>query len=136
MAEASPSTRSTPVFLRTSPMGKLCLTPRKEVGFSLDLSQQTSLVQIGFEGTSSEPILVEDQPKEADSENEPNQEDLVTYFSKGAKTRPMTRSASKKGSSPSSPTSTKSGPQRLQEGGLAPRGRKDRDRIRNSLGVK
>ena len=60
VAETSPSTRSTPIFLRTSPMGKLCHIPRKEVGFSLGLLQQTSSVQIGFEGTSLEPIPVED----------------------------------------------------------------------------
>ena len=109
VAEASPNTCSTLVFFRTSPMGKLHLTPRKEVGFPLDLSQQTSLVQIGFEGTSLEPILVEDQPEVvgADPENEPGQEDLVTPFPEGAKTRPMTRSANKKGPSPSSPTSMK-----------------------------
>ena len=61
VAEASQSTRSSLVFLRTSPMGKLHLTPKKEVVFSLGLSQQTSSVQIGVEGTSSKPIQVENQ---------------------------------------------------------------------------
>ena len=56
VAVASPSTHSTPAFFRISPMEKFRLTSRKEVVFSLGLSQQTSSVQIGIEGTSSEPI--------------------------------------------------------------------------------
>ena len=90
-------------------MGKLCLTPRKEVVFSLGLSQQTSLVQIGVKGTSSEPIQVEDQPEVvgADPEGEAGQEDLVTPFPVGAKTKPMTRSASKQGLSKETPSSSK-----------------------------
>ena len=39
VVEVSPSTHSTLVFLRTLPMGKLRFIPRKEVGFSLGLSQ-------------------------------------------------------------------------------------------------
>ena len=108
VVEASPSTRSTPVLLRTSPMGKLCLTPRKEVVFSLGLSQQTSSMQIGVKRTSSEPIPVKNQPEVigVDPESEAGQEDLITPFRVGAKTRPMTRSASKKG--PSTETSASS----------------------------
>ena len=37
--EASPNTCSTLAFFRTSPMGKPRLTPKKEVVFSLGLSQ-------------------------------------------------------------------------------------------------
>ena len=90
-------------------MGKLSLIPRKEVVFSQDLSQQTSLVQIGVEGTSSEPIQVEDQPEVVgmDPEGEADQEDLVTPFLVGAKTRPMTRSARKQGPSKETPSSSK-----------------------------
>ena len=54
-------------------------------------------MQIGVKGTSSEPIPVEDQPEVvgADPESEAGQEDPVIPFPVGAKTRPMTRSASK-----------------------------------------
>ena len=54
-------------------MEKLRLTPRKEVGFSLGLAHRTSLVQIGFKGTKSKPIQVEDQSEEvgADPESGP-----------------------------------------------------------------
>ena len=78
-------------------MGKLRLTSRKEVVFFLGLSQQTFLVQIRVKGINSEPVQVEDQPKVvgADPEGEAGQEDPVTPFPVGAKTRPMTRSASK-----------------------------------------
>ena len=94
VVEASLSTCSTPQFLRKSPMKKLRLTPRKEVGFSLELSHRTSLVQIGFEGTRSKPILVKDQPEEVgvDPKSGSGQEDRVTPFPVGVKTRPMTRS--------------------------------------------
>ena len=63
-------------------MGKLCLTPRKEVGFSLGIAHKTLLVQIGWKGTSSEPIQVEDQPEEVgvDPEGGPGQENPVTPF--------------------------------------------------------
>ena len=90
-------------------MGKLRLTPRKEVVFSLGLSQQTSLVQIGVKGTSLEPIPVEDQPEVvgADPESEAGQEDPVTLFLVGAKTRSMTRFASKQGPSMEIPASSK-----------------------------
>ena len=90
-------------------MEKLCLSPRKEIVFSLGLSLQTSLVQIKVEGTSSEPILVEDQAEVvgADLESEASQEDPVIPFPIGAKTRPMTRSVSKKGPSTETPTSSK-----------------------------
>ena len=59
-------------------------------------------MQIGVEGTSSEPIQVEDQPKTARAESEgpegkAGQEDPVTPHLVGAKTRPMTRSATKQG---------------------------------------
>ena len=78
-------------------MGKLCLTPRKEVVFSLGLSQQTSSMQIGVERTSLELIQVEDQPEMAgaEPEGEAGQKDPVTPHPVGAKTRPMTRSATK-----------------------------------------
>ena len=96
VAEASPITRSTPIFFRTSPMGKLRFIPRKEVVFSLGL-QQTSSMQIGVEGTNSEPIQVEDQQEVAgvEPEGKAGQEDPVTLHPVGAKTRPMTRSPSK-----------------------------------------
>ena len=80
-------------------MGKLRLTPRKEVVFSLGLSQETSSVQIGVEGTNSELIQVEDQTEMAGTEPEgkASQEDPVTPHPVGAKTRPMTKSAMKQG---------------------------------------
>ena len=54
-------------------------------------------MQIGFEGTSSEPIQVEDQPEAVgvDPESGSGQEDPITPFPVGAKTRPHIRSASK-----------------------------------------
>ena len=126
VAKVSPSTRSTLVFLRTSLMGKLRLTPRKEVVFSLGLSQQTSLVQIGIEGTSSEPIQVEDQPEVvgADPESEAGQEDLVTPFPVGAKTRPITRSASKQGPFMETPASSKRPTKTLGKGSSSKRPQK------------
>ena len=90
-------------------MGELHLTPRKEVVFSLGLSQQTSLVQIRVKGTSSQPIQIEDQPEVvgADPESEAGQEDPVTPFPVGAKTKPMTRSASKQWPSKETSASSK-----------------------------
>ena len=61
------------------------------------MARETSLVQMRWEGTSLEPIQVEDQPARHGGELEsgPGQEDPATPFLVGAKTRPMTRSASK-----------------------------------------
>ena len=70
VAEASPSTRSTPQLLRKLPKKKLRLTPKKEVKFSLGIVHKTLSVQIGWEGISSEPIQVEDQPAEVGAEQE------------------------------------------------------------------
>ena len=61
-AEEGPSNRSTPQRLGKSPRRKFLLTPRKGVGFSLEMAHETSLVQIRWEGTSLEPIQVKDQP--------------------------------------------------------------------------
>ena len=78
-------------------MGKFSLIPRKEVGFSLGIAHRTLSVQIGWERTSSEPIQVEEQLEEVgvDPESGPGQEDPVTSFPVGAKTRPQIRFASK-----------------------------------------
>ena len=66
-------------------------------------------MHIGVEGTSSELIQVEDQPKVAgaEPEGEASQEGPVTPHPVGAKTRPMTRSASKQGPSKETPSSSK-----------------------------
>ena len=85
------------------------LTLRKGVGFSMGIAHKTSLVQIGWEGTSLELIQVEDQPAEegAESESGLSQEDPAILFPIGVKTRPMTRSASKQGPSTQIPTPMK-----------------------------
>ena len=108
-AEASPSTLSTPQRLRKLPKGKFLLTPKKGAGFFLGIAHETLLVQIRWEGTSSEPTQVEDQPAEvgAESERGPGHEDPVTPFLIGAKTKPMTRFASKQGPSTKTPAFTK-----------------------------
>ena len=53
----------------------------------------------GGEGMSLEPIQAKKSPAEvrAESGSGPGQEDPITPFPMGAKTRPMTKSASKEG---------------------------------------
>ena len=66
-------------------------------------------MQIIWEGTSLEPIQVGDQPTEVGVEPESGlgQDDPAISFLVGAKSRPMTRSASKQGSSTKTPASMK-----------------------------
>ena len=123
---ASPSNLSTPSKLRKSPTGKVMLTPRRGVGFSLGIAHETSSVKIRWEGTSSEPIQVEDQPARlgAELESGPGQEDPATPFPIGAKTRPITRSASKQGPSTKTPTSMKRPTKTLGKGSSSKRPKK------------
>ena len=67
---ASPSNCPTPWKLGKSLKEDSFSPPRKGVRFSLGIAQKTSSVQIGWEGTSSDPIQVEDQPTAARAEPE------------------------------------------------------------------
>ena len=96
-ALASPNTRPSPQRFGKSPRGKFQLTSKRGVGFFLGTSLETSPVWTRGEGTSFEPIQVEGSL--AGERIEPVtglvQEDPVIPFLIGAKTRPMTRFASK-----------------------------------------
>ena len=95
-----------------SPRRRFLLTPRRGVGFTLGIGQETSTLRIEVEDISSEHlILVEEEPvpmdkdpvpreeptivPRAEPEREAGQEDPVTLHLVGAKTRPMTRCATK-----------------------------------------
>ena len=99
-----------------------------------------------MEGMSSEqPATVEEQPTivetesilqeeptvvpREESEGEAGQADPVTPHLVGAKTRPMTRFATKQGPSKEAPASS-NGQRRLQERGPAPKGHGSSGRVR------
>ena len=75
------------------------------MGFTLEIGQETSTFRIDMEGMSSEqPTLEEEDPvsreeptivPKVEPEREAGQEDPVTPHPVGAKTRPMTRFATK-----------------------------------------
>ena len=83
--------------------------PKKGVGFTLEIGQGTSTVWIELERTSLEPVPTEEPPVAigAEPESEADQVDVIIPFPVGAKTRPITRSASKQGPSTEIPASTK-----------------------------
>ena len=59
---ASSSTRSSPQKFGKSPRGKFWLTPRRRVGFSLEVVLETLPVQTRGEETSSKPIQAKELP--------------------------------------------------------------------------
>ena len=86
------------------------------MGFTLGIGQETSIFRIDVEGMSSEqpvpveegPTIVEEDPvpreeptvaSRVEPEREASQEDPIAPHQVGAKTRPMTRSATKQGPS-------------------------------------
>ena len=82
------------------------------MGFTLGIERETSTLQIEMEGMNSEPLVLEEEvpapveevpmPRKepptvsrAESERKAGQEDPITLFLVGTKTRPMTRSTTK-----------------------------------------
>ena len=95
---ASPNTNPSPQGFGKSPLGRIKLTLKKGVVFSLEAMLETSLVQVRGEGTSLEPVQAGlGLPTKARAElvSGVTQMDLATPFPIGAKTRPMTMSANK-----------------------------------------
>ena len=111
------------------------------MGFTLGIGQETSTFRIDVEGMSSEqPVLVEEEPAtvrkdplpreeptvvpRVEPEREAGQEDPVTLYLVGAKTRPMTRSTTKQGPSKEAPDSSKRPTKTPRKGSNSKRPRK------------
>ena len=120
----SPSVRLNQLTFGQSPRGRFLLTPRQGMGFTLGIRQETSTFRLNVEGMSFEqpsPVVeqlatVEEEPVPQEEptvvpreelEEEDGQADPVTPHPEGAKTRPMTRSATKQGPSKKAPASSK-----------------------------
>ena len=99
-----------PQKLTRSPRANLWFTPKKDVGFSLEPTLETSPTQTREEGTSVEPIQVDlgsSTKAREGPRNGASQENPITPFLVGTKTRPTTRFASKQGPSTQTLASTK-----------------------------
>ena len=121
--QGSPSVRLSQLRFAQSPRGRFLLSPGRGLGFTLGIGQETSTFQLNMEGMRSEQPSTMEQPTTVETtplpqgeptvvptkepEEETGQMDRVTLHPAGAKTRTMTRSATKQGPSKEVPASSK-----------------------------